>query len=61
MEHYLKLTEEGIIYGKKPQNSNDIKYDETISFDTLDDGIEWVINKFGIEKREIQYIHQLDI
>lgn len=61
MEHYLKVTEEGVIYGKKPKNSDNILYDENVSFDNLDEGIDWVMNKFRIEKREIQYIHQLDI
>lgn len=61
MEHYLKQVEDLVIYGKKRKNADEVEYDESITFQSLDEGSEWIFKKFGIEKRDIQYIHQLDI
>jgi len=61
MEHYLKITEEGVFAGKKQTNSDEIVYDESLKFDDFDEGYEWLHEKFGVEKREIHYIHQLDV
>lgn len=61
MEHYLKQSEDFVIYGKKRKNANEVEYDESITFQSLDEGSQWIFEKFGIEKRDIQYIHQLDI
>lgn len=62
MEHYLKINEEGIVFpGKKKDNSDEIIYDQSITFTDFEEGYAWLNKKYGIEKREIQYIHELDI
>ncbi len=62
MEHYLKILEDGrVISGKKRDESSDIVYDDSITFNDFEEGYAWLNEKFGVEKREIQYIHQLDI
>lgn len=35
MEYYLKITEDGVIYGKKNENEDDVVYDESLSFKDL--------------------------
>ena len=61
MEYYLKITEDGVIYGKKNENEDDVVYDESLSFKDFEEGYEWLIEKFGVAKSDIQYIHQLEI
>ncbi len=61
MEHYLKQAENLVIYGTKKKNADEVEYDESITFNSLDEGIDWIYENFGVEKRDIQYIHQLDI
>lgn len=61
MEHYLKITDEGVVYGKRLDNSKDIVYDDSKRFNDFEEGYEWIYDQFGVEKRDIQYIHQLDI
>lgn len=61
MEHYLKITQDGVIAGKKKENSDEIIYDKSKTFQDFEEGFEFLNKKFGIEKREIHYIHQLDI
>lgn len=61
MEYYLKITEEGVVHGKKKENEDEAVYDESIRFNDFEEGYEWLNKKYGVAKRDIQYIHQLDI
>lgn len=61
MEHYLKQLEDLVVYGVKKKDAEEVEYDESVTFESLDEGSEWIFEKFGVEKRDIQYIHQLDI
>ncbi|SMC84098.1 hypothetical protein [Moheibacter sediminis] len=38
MEHYLKQLEDLVIYGKKKSDAGEVEYDESLTFESLDEG-----------------------